>query len=249
MSFPQNDNEDCEIIIEENFGDYDEAFKIIILGYIAVGKSCLLNKVSKDKFSEDYKSTAGFEYSQFVVKVKNKKIRLNIFDITGNESLRNFIKATLNNTNLAILVYSIENKKSFEYIDKVYQELKSQLSSCPNIILVGNKKDLEEKREVTTEEGQKKCDDEDDFKLFLECSAKNGTNVKEVFIEAAKMCYKKGEEGKIILNLEDKKDTDDDKEEEEIINSNNVDDNEKNENKASQEEVKSKKDKKCCDCF
>ena len=183
--------------------------------------------------------------------LKNKKIRLNIFDITGNESLRNFIKATLNNTNLAILVYSIENKKSFEYIDKVYQELKSQLSSCPNIILVGNKTDLEEKREVTTDEGQKKCDDEDDFKLFLECSAKNGTNnVKEVFIEAAKMCYKKEEEGKIILNLEDKKDTDDDKEEEERINSNNADDNEKNENKASQEEVKSKKDKKnCCDCF
>ena len=48
----------------------------------------------------------------------------------------------------------------------------------------------------------------------MECSAKNGTNVKEVFIEAAKMCYKKGEEGKIILNLEDKKATDDDKEEE-----------------------------------
>ena len=136
MSFPQNDNEDCEIIIEENFGDYDESFKIVILGYSAVGKSCLLNKVSKDQFIEDYKTTAGFEFSQFIVKVKNKKIRLNIFDITGNETLRNFIKATLNNTNLAIFVYSIENKKSFEYIDKVYQELKSQLSSCPNIILV-----------------------------------------------------------------------------------------------------------------
>ena len=69
MSFPQNDNEDCEIIIEENFGDYDEAFRIVILGYIAVGKSCLLNKVSKDKFIEDYKTTAGFEFSQFIVKV------------------------------------------------------------------------------------------------------------------------------------------------------------------------------------
>ena len=84
----------------------------------------------------------------------------------------------------------------------------------------------------------------------MECSAKNGTNVKEVFIEAAKMCYKKEEEGK-ISNFEYMKDTDDDKEEkeEEKINSNNVDDNEKNENKASQEDVKSKKDKKCCDCF
>ena len=228
MSFPKNEIEDCEIIKEEDFGDIDESFKIVILGYITVGKSCLLNKVSKDQFIEDYKCTAGLEYSQFVVKVKNKKIRLNIFDITGNESLRNFIKATLNNTNLAILVYSIENKKSFEYIDKVYQELKSQLSSCPNIILLGNKTEKKKKREVTTEEGQKKCDDEDDFKLFLECSAKNGNNVKEVFIEASKMCYKKGEEGKIILNLEDKKDIDDDKEEEERINNNNnVDDNEK----------------------
>ena len=49
-------------------------------------------------------------------------------------------KSSLENTNLAILVYSIDSKESFEYIDKVYKELKSQSDSCKDIILVGNKK-------------------------------------------------------------------------------------------------------------
>ena len=79
MSFPQNDNEDCEIIIEENFGDYDETFRIVILGYIAVGKSCLLNKVSKDKFIEDYKtSRPGFKF-WVAFDYKKKLIRVRVY--------------------------------------------------------------------------------------------------------------------------------------------------------------------------
>ena len=61
MYFETDDNEDGEII-KENLEDNDFKFKIVILGYIAVGKSCLLHKVLEDEFIEDYNSTQGFDF-------------------------------------------------------------------------------------------------------------------------------------------------------------------------------------------
>ena len=61
--------------------------------------------------------------------------------------MRKVFLSSIRNINLAIIVYSIENKKSFEYIDTLYKEIKNHESSLQDIILVGNKTDLEEKRE------------------------------------------------------------------------------------------------------
>ncbi len=146
MYFETDDNEDGEII-KENLEDNDFKFKIVILGYIAVGKSCLLHKVLEDEFIEDYNSTQGFDFCNFIVKVKDTRIRFNICELTGNEEMRKAFLSSIRNINLAIIVYSIENKKSFEYIDTLYKEIKNHESSLQDIILVGNKTDLEEKRE------------------------------------------------------------------------------------------------------
>ena len=81
------------------------------------------------------------------LKVKDTRIRFNICELTGNEEMRKAFLSSIRNINLAIIVYSIENKKSFEYIDTLYKEIKNHESSLQDIILVGNKTDLEEKRE------------------------------------------------------------------------------------------------------
>ena len=253
MSLKELDSKDYEFIMDE-FESVDQIFKIAILGYEFVGKTWLVQNALENKFTTNYKPTVGYDISNLKIKFKDTKMKFIIWDITGNENIRNMAKLSLQKTNLAILVYSIDNKKSFEYIDKVYKELKSQSDSCKDIILVGNKADLDEKREVTYEEGQKKCENETDFKQFLECSAKEGTNTKEIFIQAANLLYKEsvnehgakniGEE-KISLNSDNKEDLDYDDEEEDNNNIKNDEDL----NKSHNEEEKSKKaKKKCCCC-
>ena len=88
-----------------------------------------------------------------------------------------------------MMVYSIESKESFIHIETWLKEVKLQSNPDIKIFLIGNKADLEDQREVKTDEAnQFKL--ENDFHFFSETSAKSGLNAQEVFIEAAKLLYK-----------------------------------------------------------
>lgn len=86
------------------------------------------------------------------------------------------------------MVYSIDNKESFEHIKSWHREIK--LQSNPNVktFLIGNKSDLESSREVTTEMAEL-FKEEEGFDFFIETSAKTGFNAENVFIEAVKELY------------------------------------------------------------
>ena len=170
--------------------NFDKSFKIIIIGDSGVGKSCLTQKALKNIFDESYKATLGFDYSTLNIKIEDKIIKLQIWDTCGQETYLSLISNYYNNTALAILAYSVTNKNSFENIDMWYKELINSSVHNIDIILLGNKIDLDYQREVSTEEGEnlkKKLN----LKKFVECSAKNGFNVPGIFIEATKILYDK----------------------------------------------------------
>ena len=173
----------CQIINEE-LAQYDVSFKIIIIGDSFVGKSCLTIKAAKNVFENYYTSTVGFEFFSMLYKINSKIIRLQIWDTCGQEEYRSLIQNFYRNASLAILVYSIDKRTSFENLEVWLNEIKGRGSPDVKIFLVGNKIDLSENREVSIEEGQKFYEDHK-LNLFIETSAKSGENVQELFKKAA----------------------------------------------------------------
>ena len=173
----------CQIINEE-LAQYDVSFKIIIIGDSFVGKSCLTIKAAKNVFENYYTSTVGFEFFSMLYKINSKIIRLQIWDTCGQEEYRSLIQNFYRNASLAILVYSIDKRTSFENLEVWLNEIKGRGSPDVKIFLVGNKNDLSENREVSIEEGQKFYEDHK-LNLFIETSAKSGENVQELFKKAA----------------------------------------------------------------
>ena len=164
-------------------------FKIIILGNSGVGKSCLSLKATKNIFDSNYNRTIGFEFFDFNIRFENKEnIKLQIWDTCGQEVYRSFISNFFHSASLAFIVYSINDKKSFDAIDEWLKELKEKSSPDIKIFLLGNKVDLEDERKVKYEEGEN-LKETFDFFYFNETSAKTGLNVNEVFVEAAKLLY------------------------------------------------------------
>ena len=169
-------------------GKYDYSFKMIVIGDAGVGKSCLTNRAAKDKFISNYSPTIGFEFLSFSTNIDNKIVKLQIWDTCGQEVYRSLISSFYNNSSLAIMVYSIDNGQSFTNLEFWLNELRTKASPDINLFLIGNKCDLEEKRQVTKDSGQEFCDN-NRIKLFLETSAKTGLNAQNIFIEAGKLLY------------------------------------------------------------
>ena len=175
-------------VLPEDYNIYDLSFKMIVIGDAGVGKSCLTTKAAKGKFEEAYSATVGFEFLVFNVKLNDKVVKLQIWDTCGQEIYRSLISNFYRNSSLAIIVYSITDQSSFESIDQWLKELKLNSSPDIKIFLIGNKIDLEDKREVSTEQG-KNMQNDYNLDLFIESIAKNGHNTEFIFAHAAKLLY------------------------------------------------------------
>ena len=182
---------------DQNNSGYDMIFKIIILGDASVGKTNIVSKYLRDEFDQDTKSTVGAVFNAKNLEIENTKIKLQIWDTAGQEVYKSIVSSYYKGAKGAILVYDITRKTSFENIDKWIPDLKANADIDLIMILIGNKSDLEEQREVTEEEGKQKAEN---YKMaFMETSAKNGSNIEKAFQELVESLYKDNYD-KIIKN-------------------------------------------------
>ncbi len=193
-------------ILPDDYPKYDLSFKIIVIGDSGVGKSCLSVKATKNLFENNYLATVGFEFFNFFIRMEGIVIKLQIWDTCGQEIYRSLITNFYRNSSLAVIVYSIDDMKSFKDIEMWLKELKQNSSPDVKVFIIGNKNDLADKRQVKYDEAEKFKNDYE-LNLFMETSALTGFNAKEIFIEAAKLLYeefkqfrKKDEEKKIKLS-------------------------------------------------
>ena len=175
--------------LPEEFAQYDLSFKLIVIGDSGVGKSCLSSKAVKDSFEEFYQATVGFEFLTFNLKLDGTAIKLQIWDTCGQEIYRSLITNFYRNSSLAVLVYAINDAETFHNASSWLLDLKKQANPDVKIFLVGNKCDLEDKRQVSKEEAEA-FRKENNIDLFFETSAKTGLNAKNILVEAAKILYK-----------------------------------------------------------
>jgi len=176
-------------VLEEEPNEFDLSFKLIVIGDSFVGKSCLSIKAVKGSYEENYNPTIGFEFLTFYVRIEESIIKLQIWDTCGQEVYRSLINSFYHNSSLALLVYSIDNKNSFNSLESWLNEIKTLGNPDINIFLIGNKADLEDKRKISKEEAEEFAKNHN-INFFLETSAKTGFNAKNVFIEASKLLYK-----------------------------------------------------------
>ena len=191
-----NDNENnkdkkynSEILnVPSEYSNYDINFKVIVIGNSGVGKTCITNQAVKNIFTDKYQATIGMEIFTLFIKLDDKIVKLQIWDTCGQEIYRSLITNFYRSSSLAIIVYSIDQKESFKDLDVWIKELKANNSPDTKLMLVGNKLDLADKREVSYEEGKEYADDYG-FIDFFETSAKTGENIKNMFIKAATILY------------------------------------------------------------
>ena len=180
-------------ILSKDFPSFDLSFKIIIIGDSGVGKSCLSIRASRNYFEDFYSPTVGFEFLTFNINIEDQNIKLQIWDTCGQEVYRSLICSFYRSASLAIIVYSIDSEESFKNVENWLNDIKNQSSPDIKIFLIGNKADLEDKRQVPKEIGEKFVN-EHKLNFFSEASAKTGFNIQNIFIEAAKELYIEYEE-------------------------------------------------------
>jgi Ras-related protein Rab-11A len=150
-----------------------------VIGDSGVGKSNLIDRYTKDQFRVETKTTIGVEFGHKNIKIDGKEIKAQIWDTAGQERFRALTRGYYRGAYGALLVYSITNRTSFENVDAWLQELVSYADPGIMVMLVGNKSDLEEHRDVSTEEAMEFAQKN---KLhFMETSAKDNSNVSEAF--------------------------------------------------------------------
>ncbi|KVI09598.1 ras-related protein RABA6a-like [Cynara cardunculus var. scolymus] len=167
--------------------DCDYLFKTILIGDSSVGKSNLLSRFAKDEFYLDSKPTIGVEFAYRNTKVGEKIVKAQIWDTAGQERFRAITSSYYRGALGAMLVYDITRNGTFESIKKWLHQLREFGDDDMVIVLVGNKSDLVDLREVDTEDGKKLAEIE---KLcFMETSAKENLNVEDAFLQMITKIY------------------------------------------------------------
>ena len=156
----------------------DANFKILFLGDSGVGKSSLVIRGIKKEFDSCYKPTVGFDLINYVVKINDKIIKLQIWDTCGQEEFSMCNQSLYKNATMAVMVYSIISKKSYNNIKKWVNHAKDLSNENIIFFLVGNKCDLYNEREVSFNDAKRYSKD---FKFFVETSSKFGNNVDNLF--------------------------------------------------------------------
>ena len=154
-------------------------YKLIFLGDQSVGKSCILNRFMNDTFTEEYQATIGLDFQSKNVQIDGQDIHLLLYDTAGQEKFRSLIPMYTRDANIILLVYDISSKDSFDHLPEWLRDLSNVKLDEVIFALVGNKNDLEDKREVTTDEGLKYA--EENNYIFEEISAKTGNGFSELF--------------------------------------------------------------------
>ena len=178
----------------------DYIYKILILGDATVGKTSILLRYIDNKFEIDSLSTLGVDVKYKYVTLNNKKIRMNIWDTAGQDRFKTIAKNYFKGANAVIFVFDVNHKNTIEKIKFWINSVKDNSSNDIIEVIVGNKIDIEGKREVTKEQ-MKSLGQDVNIETF-ETSAKTGEGINEVFNYLVTNLIKNPNVGKVLSDDE-----------------------------------------------
>ena len=165
--------------------EYDFIFKVLLLGNSDVGKSSLLLRYVDSVWNDAFVPTIGVDFKVKTLTINEKKVKMQIWDTAGQERFRTVVATYFRGAHGILLLYDVTNKDSFKNLESWLIEIEKNAKEKVLKILIGNKCDLTDDREISTEEGKA-------FALrngmeFMETSAKMNTNVTEAFETLGKL--------------------------------------------------------------
>lgn len=167
---------------------YDIKLKYIILGDAGVGKTSIIKRQSEDIFSNTYMSTIGVDYIN--IKINNQDYNLNIavWDTAGQEKFKNIVNVYYRGITAALIVYDITDINTFNNVESWIKEIKDSSPNC-YIMIVGNKTDLAENRQVYSEHINSIEEIKNGTYQHIECSSKQNHNIEDIFTSLSnKLC-------------------------------------------------------------
>lgn len=168
---------------------YQYIFKIILIGDANIGKTSLINRYVNKVFNDKYICTIGVDFMMKSIIYEDQTIKLQIWDTAGMEKYKQITVSYYRGAQAAIVCFDLTNKTSFENVSRWIGEFTQNCNPMFQkiIILVGNKADLTDEREVKQEE----IDTYTTLNnyTYYECSSKTGDNVEDLFYNLAKILY------------------------------------------------------------
>ena len=169
--------------------NYEMMFKVVLVGDSSVGKTNIMSKYLKNEFHEDSKATVGVEFGSKQFNIEGHQIKAQIWDTAGQERYKAITSAYYKGAKGAFVVYDITRKQSFDSVDRWINDLRAAADKNLSIIIIGNKCDLEDQRQVNKEQGEDKAKNYE--VAFMETSALSGENLDKAFDKMINEVYKK----------------------------------------------------------
>jgi len=167
-------------------------FKLVLLGDTSVGKSSLVIRFVKGQFNDYQESTIGAAFLSQIVRLDDSTVKFEIWDTAGQERYHSLAPMYYRGAGAAIIVFDITSRPSFSRAESWVKELQTQGNKDAVIALAGNKVDRADDREVSQADAEKFAEANGIF--YMETSAKENINVKELFMELARRVPKEAPE-------------------------------------------------------
>ena len=165
--------------INNNSSKYEYLFKIILIGNSGVGKSSILHRYMKRTFDSNYKVTIGVDFFMKSLTINEQMVKIQIWDTAGQEKYKSMVSSYYRGAHVALIVFDLTSHASFEALPSWVEIFFKNGPEQKNTILIGNKKDLVEERQVSQEEVE--LFSQTNNMIYFETSAKDGDNIDYVF--------------------------------------------------------------------
>jgi len=166
-----------------NSSTLSQKYKLVFLGDQSVGKTSIINRFIFDTFDGKDHPTVGIDFISKTLWYDDKGVKLQLWDTAGQERFRSLIPSYIRDCTVAILVYDITSEHSFNSLPKWIEDVRSERGNDVILVIVGNKVDLTEKRQIYKETAENFARENDT--LYMEVSAKVGDNINNLFYSIA----------------------------------------------------------------
>ena len=151
--------------------------KVVLIGDSSVGKTAIINQFMYESIDENHQATVGIDFFAKTLERDGKTVKMQIWDTAGQEKFRALIPSYIRDSTVALFVYDITSEESFTNLERWYK-LVNDIAD-PALVIVGNKTDLEDNREVTSDRLKQYAEEKN--AKYIETSAKTPTNITELF--------------------------------------------------------------------
>lgn len=161
--------------------------KVMFLGDVNVGKTCMLVSYSQNTFPEEYVPTVFDNYTT-EIEYKDETYTLGLWDTAGGDEYDTVRPLSFPGTQVFVICFSVVSLESYDHVNDWAEEIRSHMPSVPPMILVGTKCDLRDHENYLSPEYGEKKRAEIEAKRYVECSAKTGEQLSDVFVSVVEVC-------------------------------------------------------------